>query len=426
MARSGLEKLKASQLKTNTPGRYSDGGNLYFYVRKNDDGTITRGWVFRFKLPSGRERDMGLGGLDSIGLAKVREIAAAKRELIAQGLDPIIERDRTNATRRAEESKKAAIPTFDECAADYIAAHRSSWRNPKHAQQWVNTLNTYASPVIGKLRVNEISTDQVMQILKPIWYDKTDTAKRVRGRIEIVLDYAKANKKRDGENPARWVENLKHLLPSPEKIAPVEHHAALDYKSMGEFMRQVRQRDGIGALALEFTVLTCARTGEVLGATWDEIDLDEKVWTVPAKRIKAGKEHQVPLSKAALALLHKVRDITKKIGGPVGASKLVFPNDRSGGQLSENSLSSILMRMKYDDITVHGMRSVFRDWAGEESHFPNDIIEMALAHRVGDKVEQAYRRKTGFQKRRLLAEAWAGYCAKPPVANQKVLAFGKP
>ena len=425
MARGSIGKLKASQLKTQKAGLLFDGGNLCLRTFIGKNGKVSRGWIFRFKLPFARERDMGLGSLDSINLAKARELAKQYRELIATGVDPIEQRKAIYAERRAIEAVEPT-PTFDMCARDYIATHRSGWRNPKHAQQWVNTLATYVSPIIGKLPVDTINTDQVLKVLKPLWYEKTDTMKRVRGRIETVLDFATAMKKRTGDNPARWGGNLKHLLASPEKIAPVEHHAALDYRRMGEFMTQLRQREGIGALALQFTILACSRTGETLGATWDEFDLDEALWIVPANRIKAGKEHRVALSKAAMKVLHKVRAITQKIGGAVGASNLVFPNDRTGGQLSENSLSSILARMKYDDITVHGMRSVFRDWAGEESHFANDIIEMALAHKVGDKTEQAYRRKTGFQKRRLLAEAWAGFCAKPPVADSKVLAFGKP
>ena len=422
MARGGIGKLRPSQFKTKKRGLIADGGNLYLRTFLGKDGKISRGWIFRFKLPFARERDMGLGSLDSISLAKARQLAKQYRELIATGVDPIEQRNAIYAERRAAEAVQPP-PTFDMCARDYIALHRSGWRNPKHAQQWVNTLKTYASPFIGEVPVNEITIDHVLNVLNPLWYEKTDTMKRVRGRIEIVLDFAAAMKKRAGDNPARWNGNLKHLLASPEKIAPVNHHAALDYKNIGAFMTALRTREGIGALALEFCVLTAARTGEVLGSTWDEIDMDEAVWIVPANRIKAGKEHRVALSKAAMKVLHKVRAITQKIGGAVAASKLLFPNDSTGQRLSENSLSSILTRMKYDDITVHGMRSVFRDWAGEESHFPNDIIEMALAHKIGDKTEQAYRRKTAFQKRRLLAEAWAGYCAKPAVANAKVLAF---
>lgn len=425
MARGKVGKLKASELKTKNAGLIADGGNLYLRTFEAKDGTLMRGWIFRFQLPGRNARDMGLGSLDSINLAMARKLAAENRELVAIGVDPIERRNEIVSARRVSEAVTPP-PTFDLCARDYIATHRSGWRNPKHAQQWVNTLATYASPVIGKLRVNEINADHVLKILKPLWHQKTVTATRVRARIETVLDFAIAMKKRAaGDNPARWDGNLKHLLASPEKIAPVNHHAALDYKTMGAFMAQLRQREGVGALALEFVVLASSRTAETLGATWEEIDLDEKTWTVPASRMKAGKEHQVALSKAAMAVLKKVRALTEKIGGKVGASNLVFPNDRSGNRLSENSLTSILKRMEFSGITVHGFRSAFRDWAGEESHFPNDIIEMALAHSVGTKVEQAYRRKTGFQKRRLLAEAWANYCAKAAVTDAKVLTFTK-
>ena len=263
--------------------------------------------------------------------------------------------------------------------------------------------------------MSEITADHVHAILKPIWHTKTETASRVRSRIETVLDYAKANKHRDGENPAKWDGNLKHRLASPKKIAKVKHHDALDYRQVGAFMAQLRERKGIAALALEFAILTCARTSEVTGATWAEIDSD--VWTVPADRIKNGKEHTVPLTKAALAVLHKVRAITEKIGGAVAASNLLFPNDLTGEALSESGMSAVLKRMG-QDVTVHGFRSTFRDWAGELSNFPSDLAELALSHTVGSKVEQAYRRGTGFQKRRVMAEAWASYCGASKAAEK--------
>ena len=427
MARAGIERLQVRHLNTKKPGRIADGGNLYLETNRGKNGDLVRSWIFRFKLNGGRERDMGLGSLNAIGLAKAREIAGVARELVTLGIDPIENRNETLAARRAEEALKAEPPTtLDDCWKDYVNAHRASWRNPKHAQQWVNSWKTYVSPIIGKLPVNTINKDHVLKVIKPIWHEKTDTAKRVRGRIETVLDFATVMEKRAGDNPARWNGYLENILASPEKIAPVEHHAALDYKNIGEFMAQLRQREGVGALALEFTILACARTSETLGATYDEFDMDEALWIVPANRIKAGKEHRVPLSKAAMTVLHKVRESTEKIGGAAAASEFVFPNDRTGRQLSENALSSILKRMKHDAITVHGFRSCFRDWAGEESHFPNDLAEMALAHRVGDKTEQAYRRKTGFNKRRLLAEAWAKYCSRPVAVKEgKVLTFGK-
>ena len=249
MARGGIEKLKVNNLTTKKPGRLSDGGNLYLETNRGKNGDLVRSWIFRFKLNGGRERDMGLGSLDSIGLAKARELAAQYRELVTLGIDPIENRNETLAARRAEEALKAEPPTtLDDCWKDYVNAHRASWRNPKHAQQWVNSWKTYVSPIIGKLPVNMINKDHVLKVIKPIWHEKTDTAKRVRGRIETVLDFASVMEKRAGDNPARWQGYLENVLASPEKIAPVEHHAALDYKNIGEFMAQLRQREGVGAL----------------------------------------------------------------------------------------------------------------------------------------------------------------------------------
>jgi hypothetical protein len=279
---------------------------------ESKDGTLTRGWIFRFKLPFKNERDMGLGSLDSINLAKARELAAQYRELVATGLDPIKQRDLIYAERRAAEAV-APPPTFDECAADYLAAHRSSWRSVKHAGvvRYVEAL-CFAGhwQVAGQ---HNHHSDHILKILKPHWYEKNSTMKRC-GAGSNRLDYAAAMKARTGDNPARWNGgNLKHLLAAPSKVAPVVHYDALNYKRMGEFMTQLRQREGIGALALEFTVLTAARTGEALGATWAEIDRDEKVWIVPASRMKAGREHRVPLSTAAMAVLHKAEKISKPV-----------------------------------------------------------------------------------------------------------------
>ena len=420
----GIEKLKLNNLKTKEPGLISDGGNLYLQTRRNKkSGELYRSWVFRFKLRGGKQRDMGIGSLDSIGLAKARELAAGYREMIATGVDPIEHRNEA----RAQAAAKVPVPTFDEVAKAYITAHRPSWRSLVHARQWEVTLATYVSPVIGKLPVNLISTDHLMKVLEKddFWRTKTDTAKRVRGRVESILSYATVRKLRQGDNPATWRGHLSELLARPSRLAPVQHFAALDYRTMGAFMAQLRQRDGIGALALQFTVLCAARTSETLGATWDEIDLDEALWTVPANRIKAGKEHRVPLSKAALAVLRQVRDITEKIGGAVAKSKFLFPNDRTGGRMSPNSLLALLGRMKRADVTVHGMRSAFRDWVSEATSFPNDAAELALAHKVADKVEAAYRRGTMFNKRRVMMEAWASFCAKPVEAAKegKLLTF---
>jgi integrase len=420
IARGGIEKLKVSDLKNKEPGLLSDGGNLYLQVSRGKDGNIRRSWIFRFKLSGKKERDMGLGSLDAIGLAKARELSMDYRELVATGFDPIERRKEARANMAAT----IPVPSFDEVAKSYISAHRPGWRNPVHSKQWETTLKAYASPVIGKLPVNVITTELVMKVLEPIWNEKTDTAKRVRGRIEAVLNYATVRKFRHGDNPARWNGYLSELLARPSRVAPVEHHAALDYRSMGAFMAALREREGVGALALQFTVLTCARTAETLGATWDEIDLNEKVWIVPGARIKAGIEHRVPLSKAALTVLHETRSITEKIGGPVMASKLVFPNDRTGGRLSSNALLAVLKRMKRSDVTTHGFRSAFRDWVGEDTNFSNDAAELALAHKVPDKVEAAYRRGSMFVKRRQLMEAWSAYCAKPLAAKDgRLLTF---
>jgi integrase len=418
MARGGIARLTVHKLKSKKPGLHADGGNLYLQIYRGRGG-INRSWVFRFKPPGRPERDMGLGSLDTIGLAKARQLAAECRGLVASGVDPIEHRRQARAKLMAA----VRVPTFDEAARSYIAAHRPSWRNPIHAKQWVTSLETYASPIIGKLPVNAITTDHVMNVLEPIWQAKTDTAKRVRGRIETVLNYAAARKHRSGDNPARWAGHLSELLARPSRLAPVQHHAALDYRAIGEFMADLRGREGIAALALEFTVLTCARTAETLGATWDEIDFDEGVWTVPAHRIKAGKEHKVPLGKAALAVLNKVKEITSKIGGAVAKSELVFPNDRTGGRMSSNALLALLKRMKRPDVTTHGFRSCFRDWAAEATNFPHQAAELALAHKVADKVEAAYRRGDMFNKRRLMMEAWAGYCARPIAGKGSVVAF---
>lgn len=417
MARGGIERLHVKDLRTSEPGLLSDGGNLKLRTWAGPDGALNRGWIFRFQLSGQKRRDMGLGSLESIGLAKARELAKQCRQLVLTGVDPIEHRKQQWAQTAAIQR----VPTFDQVAAFYITAHRPSWRSPIHAKQWETTLKTYASPVIGKLPINRIDTDAVMRVLEPIWHTKTDTAKRVRGRIEAILNYATVRKFRHGDNPARWTGYLSELLARPSRLAPVEHHAALDYRQVGAFMAELRERDGIGALALEFVVLTAARTGEVLGATWDEIDLDDKLWIVPAARIKGGKEHRVPLSKSALAVLHKARALSEKFG----RSETVFANDL-GARLSSNTLLAVLKRMNRRDVTTHGFRSCFRDWCAEVSHFPAEAAELALAHKVADKVEAAYRRGSMFNKRRVMMEAWANYCAKPVATDQgKVLVFAK-
>ncbi|MCH5374054.1 MAG: site-specific integrase, partial [Planctomycetes bacterium] len=303
--------------------------------------------------------------------------------------------------RLRDELEAAKSKSFDECAAAYIAAHEVGWRNPKHRQQWRNTLSTYASPVIGRLPVADIDTDLVMRVLEPIWTSKPETAGRVRGRIESILDWAATRGYRTGENPARWRGHLDHLLPKRSKVRRVRHHPALPYSEIGGFVAGLRDMDSVAARALEFVILTAARTGEVLGVRWDEVDFETGVWTIPAERMKNGREHRVPLSRAALDVLESVR--------PLRRNDYVFPGNRPKRPLSNMALTMLLRRMGHDGITVHGFRSTFRDWAAEQTSAPREVAEMALAHTIGDSVEAAYRRGDLFEKRRDLMASWAEF-----------------
>lgn len=390
------------------PGLYSDGGGLYLQVSEAG----TKSWTFRFKQ-AGRARDMGLGALSTVGLADARAKAAQCRRLRQEGLDPI-EARKADRAQQALDAAKAT--TFKDAAASYIQSHRAGWRNEKHASQWESTLATYAEPVIGSLSVQAIDTGLVLKVLEPIWHTKPETATRVRGRIEAILDWAKVRGLRQGENPARWRGHLDHLLPSRSKVQRVKHHAALPYADLPDFMTALRAQDGIAARALEYTILTAARTGDTIGAAWDEIDSAAKLWTIPAGRMKAEREHRVPLTKSALALLVDAESAR------VNDDKYVFPGQprrrRHGtepahGPLSNMAMTEVLRRMGRGDITVHGFRSTFRDWAAERTNFPNEVAEMALAHAVGDKVEAAYRRGDLFEKRRLLMAEWEAYCNMP-------------
>jgi integrase len=310
--------------------------------------------------------------------------------------------------KRAEERLTAATATtFEQCAERYIAAHRSGWRNPKHAAQWPSTLKTYAYPVFGSLPVQAVDTGLVMKVLEPIWHAKPETASRVRGRIEAVLDWATVRGYRKGENPARWRGHLDKLLPARGKVRKVEHHAALPYAEMGDFMAALREQEGIAARALEFLILTAARTSEVIGARWQEFDLEGKLWIVSADRIKGGKEHRVPLSGAALTIIEAMKETRE--------SEFVFPGGKAGKPLSNMAMLKALERMERTELTAHGFRSSFRDWSAERTNYPREVAEMALAHTVGDKVEAAYRRGDLFRKRRQLMAAWARYCAGRPV-----------
>ncbi|MHC2584189.1 tyrosine-type recombinase/integrase [Bradyrhizobium diazoefficiens] len=377
-------KLTARKVETAKSGKYSDGGNLYLIVSE----TGARKWVLRFTW-RGRAKEMGLGSADSVPLADAREKAASARRQIARGLNPIEERKRTGG-----------IPTFGEMADDVREALSAGFRNEKHKAQWKSTLETYAAPLRAK-PVDTITTDDVLAVLKPIWTGKAETASRVRGRIEKVLDAAKAKGYRDGENPARWRGHLDHLLPKPSKLAR-GHHLAMPYEKVATFVADLREREATAALALELCILTAARSGEVLGMQWSEIDLDKKVWTVPAERMKAGREHRVPLSSRVVAILRQLEKLK--------AGNFVFPGQSRNKPLSNMAMEMMLRRMKIEDATVHGFRSTFRDWAGNVTTFPREVTETALSHVIGDKAEQAYRRSDALEKRRKLMEAWAAYC----------------
>jgi integrase len=395
--------LRVQKLKR--AGLHADGGSLY--LRITDSGT--KNWVFRFG-DGGKLRDMGLGPVHTISLPRARELARECRELRLQGIDPIAHRRASLAARRASDAK--AI-TFRQCADSYIASHEAGWRNAEHRRQWSNTLAEYAHPIFGALPVAAIDTALVMKVLEPIWSTKTVTASRLRGRIESVLDWAKARGYREGENPARWRGHIDHLLPSKTKVRQTKHLAALPYAEMAAFMAELRQeRSIVGVLALEFAILTAARAGEVLGLTWDEIDFATQTWTVPPSRMKSGREHRVPLSPAALAVLNRMPK----------TSDVVFPGVR--GQLTHKSLQAPLAKLR-PGYVPHGFRSTFRDWAAEHTNFPREVAEMALAHAIPNAVEAAYRRGDLFEKRRKLMDAWAAYCAKIKTDADKVIALAR-
>lgn len=374
--------------------------------------TGARSWILRATVGN-RRRDIGLGGYPDVTLAGAREAARNARSKIKEGIDPV---DDARAARSKLIAEAVSGILFDEAASKYITAHEAGWKNTKHASQWRNTLETYAYPVIGKMRVKDIQTAHVMQVLEPIWTAKSETASRVRSRIELVLDWAKVRGYRKGENPARWKGHIDKLLPKRSEVASVEHHAALPFREIGAFMVSLRKVEGMGARALEFAILTAARSGEVRGATWSEIDLDGATWSIPAERMKAKKEHRIPLSDAALGLL---RTLPRMVG-----TDLVFPSSKNE-MLSDMTLSAVLRRMGRSDITGHGFRSTFRDWAGETTAYPREVIEHALAHRLKDKAEAAYQRGTLFDKRRRLMDDWAAYCAKVSIEAGKVITIGK-
>lgn len=394
-----LSALEVGRLKAS--GHHAVGGvaGLYLYVLE----TGARSWVLR-TMVGDKRRHMGLGGFPDVPLARAKEKARAAKEAIAEGIDPIAQRTELASGLRAQQ---ATAKTFQEAAEGYIEAHGDTWKNDKHRAQWSATLKTYAYPHMGALLVKDIGQEHVLKALEPIWKTKTETATRLRGRIESVLDWATVRKYRTGENPARWKGHLDKLLAAPGKTKKVVHHRALPIGEMPDFMKELRAREGLAARALEFTIFCAARSGEVRGATWSEIDTENSVWTVPAERMKAGKEHRVPLSPAARKIL---QDLPRNL-----ESELLFPGAK-GRSLSDMSILAVLRRMDVNAVT-HGFRSTFRDWVSEKTSYQGDLAEQALAHVLANKVEAAYRRGDALDKRREMMNEWARYCRPEPVGS---------
>jgi len=409
-----IDRLSALEVdKKTAKGVYADGGGLYLQVGKGG----AKSWIFRYrfgKTASGkpRIREMGLGGLNTFSLADARQKALQCRKLLHDKIDPIEHRKTERAARQVETVQSK---TFREYGDEYISSHSAEWKNFKHAQQWANTLEAYAHPIIGDLPVRSVDVEKVLTILRPIWTEKPETASRVRGRIEAIIDYAKAKGQFKGENPARWRGHLKYLLADRSKVQKVKHHAALPYSEADEFMKKLAGQEGVAAKGLAFMFLTAARTSEVIGAVWDEIDTSNRVWTIPAERMKADKEHRVPLSEPAMAIIEEMKTLSK--------SSFIFPGGRANRPLSNMAFLQLLKRMERRDLTGHGFRSTFRDWAAEDTGFPGEVVEMALAHAVSNKVEAAYRRGDLFDKRRKLMDAWASYCSIAETDRGKVLTW---
>ena len=394
-----LSALEVSRLKK--PGRYCDGLGLWLQVTPE----ITKSWLFRFML-DGRARWMGLGAVHTVTLAEAREAARECRKMLLAGVDPIEAR---KADRMEARHAAARSITFEDCATAYIKAHEAGWKNGTQRKQWSASLEAYAYPVLGSMPVASIDTNAVLRVIEPIWADKTETARRVRGRIAAVLDWAKAREYRGGDNPARWQGHMDQLLPARGKVARVRHHPALPYSDIGKFLCNLQGRKSTAARALEFTILTAARKGETVGAKWCEIDLGKAIWIVPGERMKSGREHRVPLSDRAIEILEALPR----------EGELVFPGSQVGSALANNSLSRLLKKMG-SNVTTHGFRATFRDWVSETTAYSPHVAEMALAHAVANEVEAAYRRGDLFDKRRRLMADWAKHCAAPPRDGQIV------
>jgi integrase len=381
--------------KLKEPGYYGDGAGLYLQISKSG----SKSWIFKYTR-NGRAREMGLGSLHTITMAEARALAGEQRKLLLRGIDPIDERESHKTEQRLEDAKRIS---FSDAAKHFIEANRSAWSDDQ-AKQWESSIAKYCAPSIGVLPVGEIDTGMVLKCVEPIWNEKTTTAKRVLGRIRNILDWAKIRGYRTGENPANWDGHLDKVLPAPGKVATVEHHPALPYAEVGEFFKQLHDEDDTRADLMEFLILTALRASEVRMAQWDEFNMDAGLWIVPAERMKAGKEHWVPLSSRCLEILRSL-----KANKPEG-NNYVFPGRRDK-PLGLSCFGQLLIKLGRDDITTHGFRSTFRDWAGETTAYPREVIEHALAHQLKDKVEAAYARGTLFEKRRRLMEDWAKFCA---------------
>ena len=391
---AGIEKLTAIKVaRISKPGKYADGKGLYLQVTK----TLVKSWLFRYELHK-VEHAMGLGPVHTVGLAEARELARHARLLLIEGIDPI--QHKAEAIEKAK-AIQAKNKSFDECTAEYIKSHKDSWTNEKHQKQWEKTLLDYASPQFGRMNVRLITTELVLRVLEPIWKTKTETATRVRERIERVLSWAATMGYREGENSARWHGHLEELLPAPSKIKKVKHHPSLPYREVGAFYRLLQVEKGIAVRALQFTILTACRTGEVISAKWEEFDFALGIWEIPEERMKAKKLHRVPLVKEMLEILERVRGLD-----PVW----VFPGRFKGRPMSNMAMSNVLERMQRSDVTVHGFRSTFRTWFADLTDYPKDMGELALAHAVGSAVEEAYQRSDLFERRRAMMVDWAAWC----------------
>lgn len=403
-------KTVESLARAGIPGYTGDGQGLYFQVSQVGG----KSWVFRYKK-DGKSRMMGLGRYPETSLSQAREKAIALRNQTNSGIDPLeardLERKRLREEqelleqkRREEAAQSARLITFEKASRDYITSHSAGWRNAKHAQQWINTLSTYAFPIIGQLQTNEISTEHVLQILTPIWTTKPETASRVRNRIELVMDAAKARGLRGGENPARWRGHLDKLLPARSKVRKVQHHVALPWRELPAFIARLDAHDEPSYQAMRLTILTACRTSEVLHAHWSEFDFKTQTWIIPASRMKAHREHRVPLSTAVQKLLEGLPRIEN--------SPFLFPGARKAKPISNMAMLMALRRLRRSDLTMHGFRSTFRDWAAENTLFPREVCELALAHKIADGAEAAYWRSDLVEKRRALMNAWAEYCTQ--------------